>query len=278
MIGHQMNQITSTIKKVVLRNLAKMPSKLISSALIQFNRLQGRGWVPALSKEVETLRKLVGNLGLTKFVLLDIGANKGDYSKELRTYFPKTQIYAFEPSLFTFHQLKVNLPNDSNISFENLALGKVSQKSTLFYDQKGSGLASLSNRSLAHLGINFTLSEEVTVTTLREWVNEKNLLETLVMKLDVEGLEMDVLDGCSEILEKQVAIIQFEFGGANLDSRTYFKDFWKKFTNAKFAIYRLTPNGTQPIHAYNEIDEYPFNTTYYAVNINLSNYLAALSV
>jgi hypothetical protein len=62
-----MNQVTSTIKKVALRNLAKMPPKLIRSDLIQFNRLQGRGWVPALSKEVETLRKLVGNLGLTKF-------------------------------------------------------------------------------------------------------------------------------------------------------------------------------------------------------------------
>jgi FkbM family methyltransferase len=265
-----MKPITLTVKKVVLNNLSKIPTKLISSVLVQFNRLLGRGWVPELSQEVATLRKFVQNLGLTKFILLDIGANKGDYSKELLRYFPNTRIYAFEPGSYTFNQLKANLSNDSNIIFENLALGKLGRKSTLFYDQEGSGLASLSNRSVSHLGISFDLSEEVTVITLHEWAAQKNLLGTIVMKLDVEGLEMDVLDGCFEILEKQVAIVQFEFGGANLDSRTYFKDFWNKFTEAKFAIHRLTPNGTQKIHEYSELDEYPFNTTYYAVNMNFS--------
>ena len=104
-----MKPITSIVKKVILRELSKIPTKLITSVLVQFNRILGRGWVPELSQEVATLGKFVRNLGLTNFVLLDIGANKGNYSKELLRFFPNTRIYAFEPSSYTFDVLKTKL-------------------------------------------------------------------------------------------------------------------------------------------------------------------------
>ena len=48
------------------------------------------------------------------------------------------------------------------------------------------------------------------------------------MKIDVEGHELDVLKGFGELIKK-VRLIQFEFGGTNIDSKTYLRDFWEFF-------------------------------------------------
>lgn len=45
--------------------------------------------------------------------------------------------------------------------------------------------------------------------------------------------------------------IQFEFGGCNLDSRTYFRDFWN-LLHDDFAIYRIMKDGFVPIKNYDE--------------------------
>ena len=66
------------------------------------------------------------------------------------------------------------------------------------------------------------------------------------------------------IAEKRIDFIQFEFGGANVDSRTYFRDFFH-LLKPDFRLYRIVRNGLQPIdHYYEGLEQ--FNTI---------NYLAA---
>jgi hypothetical protein len=62
------------------------------------------------------------------------------------------------------------------------------------------------------------------------------------MKIDVEGTEMDVLKGGSDVVE-MASLIQFEFGGCNIDTRSFFRDYWDFFTARGFALYRLSPRG-----------------------------------
>ena len=59
---------------------------------------------------------------------------------------------------------------------------------------------------------------------------------------------------------KEIKIVQFEFGGCNIDSRTYFQDFYYFFTERNFEIYRLSPRGLKKIDKYSESDEI-FDTT-----------------
>ena len=61
-------------------------------------------------------------------------------------------------------------------------------------------------------------------------------------------------------------VIQFEFGGSNIDTRTFFQDFWYFFKDRNFSIYRITPNGILPIREYTEHDEFFSTTNYIAVN------------
>jgi len=59
-------------------------------------------------------------------------------------------------------------------------------------------------------------------------------------------------------------MIQFEFGPANIYSRTYFYDFWTLLA-AEFDIYRVIPKGIVPIGYYGEHREIFLTTNYLAV-------------
>jgi hypothetical protein len=88
------------------------------------------------------------------------------------------------------------------------------------------------------------------------------------VKIDVEGHELDVLKGFGDLLS-QIRLVQFEFGGCNIDTRTFFQDFWNLFSQAGFALYRLSPLGPIAIKNYAEDLESFVCTNYIAVNTNL---------
>jgi hypothetical protein len=83
----------------------------------------------------------------------------------------------------------------------------------------------------------------------------------------VEGHEYDLLLGATEAL-KNIMIIQFEFGGSNIDTRTFFQDFWYFFQNLGFDVYRITPSKPLLVETYSECDESFRATNYIAVRKN----------
>jgi len=58
--------------------------------------------------------------------------------------------------------------------------------------------------------------------------------------------------------------IQFEFGGCNIDSRTYFRDFFD-LLNPQYDVYRLLRNGLFPIRSYHETQEVFTTTNFIAI-------------
>jgi hypothetical protein len=63
--------------------------------------------------------------------------------------------------------------------------------------------------------------------------------------------------------EGKVNAVTFEFGGCNIDSRTYFQDFFYFFDDAGMDLFRIHPSGRAiPIPQYREIQE-QFRTTNY---------------
>lgn len=97
---------------------------------------------------------------------------------------------------------------------------------TLFFDKKTSELASLYKRELTHYNIDMSQTEEVKLTTLDLYCTKNNITKIDLLKLDVEGHEINALKGGTEMINSdKVSIIQFEFSGCNIDSRTYFQDF-----------------------------------------------------
>lgn len=65
------------------------------------------------------------------------------------------------------------------------------------------------------------------------------------------------------IEDRKIDFIQFEFGGCNIDSRTFFQDFWY-LLHDKYNIFRIIPTGLYPIKEYSEMREIFLCTNYLA--------------
>jgi hypothetical protein len=88
-----------------------------------------------------------------------------------------------------------------------------------------------------------------------------------IVKIDVEGHELMVLHGFGESIGK-MRVIQFELGGANIDTKVFFRDFWRFFEKTGFSLYRITPLGVMRIDSYHESEEFFTIANFIAVNKN----------
>jgi FkbM family methyltransferase len=226
----------------------------------------GKGWGSATTEiEARAVAKLAKDKIEGEIVVLDVGANVGDWSASIQRFLPNSRVIAFEPSKVAFEKLSVRFRNSDRFSCFNLAVGRENSKSFLYADSSASGLGSLTKRRVKHFGISFEHKEQIDLVTLDEWIKNQNpKVAPNVIKMDVEGHELDVLIGANTCL-KNVHVIQFEFGGSNIDTKTYFQDFWYFFEATGFEIYRVTPRGLKVIPRYSE-DLETFRPT---------NYLAA---
>lgn len=203
------------------------------------------------------------------YCIFDIGSNKGQFLKLIIEHVATDDftIHCFEPGHETFKMLAESSKEDKRITLNNIGLGKQKADATLHYDKIGSGLASLTKRKLNHFNIDFSKSEQVVIDTIDNYCSENSIDHIHLLKIDIEGHELDVLAGAIRMfVSKSIDIVTFEFGGCNIDTRTYFQDFWYFFSEANFSLFRITPSGyTHPLKAYREIYEQFRTTNFMAV-------------
>ena len=198
------------------------------------------------------------------YYIFDVGANRGQFLQLVLGNMQDRDfsVHCFEPGRETFKMLVNSSSGDQRIRLNNIGLGKEKGEAMLYFDNEGSGLASLTKRKLEHFGIDFNKSEKVEIGTIDAYCSENGIRRIHLLKIDVEGHELDVLAGAKKMLEaKSVDMITFEFGGCNIDTRTFFQDYWRFFSAINMKIMRITPSGyLYPIESYKEIYE-QFRTT-----------------
>ena len=217
--------------------------------------------------ETEALKTIQTMIHSDSAVLFDVGANKGEFTKRIVEAWKGSpyQLYAFEPSRKTFEMLQNSVSNSAPVHLVNMALGDKPGHVDLFSDKEGSGLASVYPRDLSYHKINFSDHEKIEDTTLDLFCEQNKISSIDFLKLDVEGHELAVLSGGKRMFEEgKVKIVQFEFGGCNIDSRTFFRDYYN-FFKKDFDLYRILSNGLQPIRCYSEKLEVFLSANYLAV-------------
>ncbi|MFT6879503.1 MAG: FkbM family methyltransferase [Psychromonas sp.] len=195
-------------------------------------------------------------------ILFDVGANVGTYTEFLLKNFSSTcQIYSFEPSKITFAELKRNY-SINGVHLQNLGLGKQNETIKLYKDVENSTLASAFKRTLNDNSLeSFELME---VQTLDHFCGKNNIEKIDFLKIDVEGFDLNVILGANQLIKEQkISIIQFEFGGTQIEPRLFLKDFWD-ILSEQYEIARVLKDGLDPIEAYHERIE----------NFSYANYLA----
>lgn len=249
----------------VARLASLVPAPLLAATERAARLGQGKGWGTAtISAEVVACLSLLPPHAKNP-VVFDIGANVGDWTAEFESQAPSSQIWAFEPADPPFDELFRRFVNSRSVHVVQSAMGSAVGEADLWFDQPGSGLASLSRRRLDHIGVDFASSKRVAVTTVDSFCGTHKVVPD-VIKIDVEGHEMDVLAGSRESL-KSTSVVQFEFGGTNIDTRTFVQDFFYFFRDIGFRLHRLSPRGLRAVISYSESDEAFEATNFFAVRI-----------
>lgn len=201
-------------------------------------------------------------------VLFDVGGFRGDYTAAFLDRFPDGLALAFEPSAEHFAQMDKHLARYRLARLFNVGLGRQSGPATLYKPSTISGLASLTARDVAP----FTITETVQLTTIDDVAAREQINAIDLLKIDVEGHELDVLNGAERMLRSgNIRLIQFEFGGANVATRTYLHDFWDLLTPLGYELNLVQPGGLRPLRKYRESTELFVVTNYVARLKNLGH-------
>lgn len=197
---------------------------------------------------------------------VDIGGHWGTYSRELKAKFVGIDIHVFEPATRNLAKLRERYGSDHRVTINPCAISDRNGDSVLFSERPGSGLASLHRRKLDHYGMAFDVEEAVRTVRFGDYWRDALASRTIdIVKMDIEGHEFAALQAFDGALAA-TKVVQFEFGGTNIDSRTYFQDFYYLFGDAGFDLYRITPLGLERIDRYREADEFFFTINYLAAN------------
>ncbi len=202
---------------------------------------QGIGRVQADKAALRRLKR--SHPPLTVF---DVGANNGQYLQLALNQLAGrlVSIHAFEPSTVAFEKLQRRFGHQSEVTLNHFALGSEPSVQTLYYDVAGSELSSLYPRKIDHHGISFSGSEQVRVETLDNYCASHGISHIDLLKLDAEGHELRIIEGAIHMFERAaIDLVSFEFGGCNIDSRTFVRDFFDFFARHGMKLARVTAFG-----------------------------------
>ena len=176
-------------------------------------------------------KDLVRNEG----VIIDIGANVGIYSLVAKAINPNSIVYAFEPSNSTYPKLvRNNEINNFDIICKKIAFSSSNGKA-VFYDVPGPNQtsASLSNLKLKNwAGYDGEIVEyEVDVNTFDSFVENNDIQQVDLVKIDVEMHEPEVLAGMVASIDrfKPTIIIEVLSDEIGKQIASRFDDSWNFF-------------------------------------------------
>ena len=252
------------MKNLIIYFISLVPQAILAKFENLFSIAQGRGYSnPA--NEANLILKFAKANNLDLKIVFDIGSFHGDYTYNILKKFPNSSYYLIEPDEQNYKHLKKRFFDQKNLNVLNIAISNKNEESIFYSYGKGSLQGSLIDQDFSYLNIKNDIKQNVEVKRVDTLFEKFNLDTIDLCKIDVEGNEIKTLLGAGEKIRK-IKIIQFEFSRASIDSKTFFKDFYKFFKDNNFKIYRITPSKLQKISNYDESLEYFRVSNFVAVN------------
>jgi FkbM family methyltransferase len=158
-------------------------------------------------QETTRLLKRILEPGMT---FIDVGAHVGYYTlMAAKQVAPTGRVFSFEPEPSNYDILigNIHLNEYSNVKTVNKAVSSRIGTTTLFLTALDNGRHSTYRHGLPESG-----SVEIETTTVDAFLEAEGWPEVDLVKIDVEGAEMDVLDGMGQLLHKSDApklIVEF---------------------------------------------------------------------
>ena len=184
---------------------------------------------------------------------LDIGANKGNYSKLLLRN-TETKVIAFEPMQGSFTDLKkIKEIYGNRIDLFNFAIGDENAQKKIYFSDDRSELASFNKDSnkLSFVKNKNKLSQIVNIKKIDDLDILKNVKNIDLIKIDTEGYEMNVIEGGLNLINHiKPKFIQIEFNWHQLLNSQTIYNFSRILKDYKIA--QILPHG-YPLNEINPI-------------------------
>lgn len=139
-------------------------------------------------------------------LVLDVGANLGQFANDLMISGFSKQIESFEPVKSQFELLAKSSRKNSKWKAHNFAFGDQNGEEEIYVTSNSGLSSSFLQMSEIHFN-NFpstkiVSSEKVKIKTIHDFIKETGIEpKTTLLKLDVQGFESRVLLGCKDQLE-----------------------------------------------------------------------------
>jgi len=124
--------------------------------------------------------------------ILDVGANIGLFAAWAAHHNPANQLHCFEPLTGNARLIPLNAPS---AVVHRVGVGRERSSVTLSVDKHGAMASALPRAVETH-------GESFDVETLDELTREAGIHQVAFLKIDTEGMELDVLDGATQTLQR----------------------------------------------------------------------------
>ena len=138
-------------------------------------------------------------------VVVDIGANRGQFALAARRWAPKALVVSFEPLSGPAEIFRRVFSSDDQVILHQSAIGPVSAVQTMHVsarDDSSSLLPISSIQTAIFPGTGEVGIVEVRMAPLDEFMTADDLSAPAMLKLDVQGFEYDALRGCESLLHR----------------------------------------------------------------------------
>lgn len=144
--------------------------------------------------------------------IVDIGANHGNWTREVRSYFPDAQYTLFEPQPNLRKKMTDLLAEGSRVQLNTMGVGKESGEMLFtLHDRDDSCSFAWTPEMAADKGYQ---QINIPVTTLDKYIEANHLPWPDLVKIDAEGWDLEVLEGAPNVL-KNATVVMIEAAVGN---------------------------------------------------------------
>lgn len=173
-----------------------MASNLINIKKSIKEKVKDRLGVPNMFRSLENLKKL----GFNPHVIVDVGAYEGEWTKRVSEIFPVSKCLMVEAMESKEKVLKKIKSKNSNIDYVISVLGAIENEEISFSEVESAS-------SVLEEKIAIQNRTKKKLTTLKSVLNNKKISKIDLLKLDVQGYELEVLKGLGEKLNETDVIL-----------------------------------------------------------------------